>query len=316
MSNSTTQAGIKFLLKDMMEKLDNPLQKIKGIEFLEKLDQVFSMEISEKDIMLIQNFFRSGYVKKILSQSILENKDSKGQLEAKIRDLEIKIQTLEAEKDSLIFDVKELKNKNTQLEEKIKKIENDNKKIENDNKQLHNKNIKLETSIQKLENDNKYFKKSISELMESNFYHNQEKLDDQSILNNVKERDNYKAIIYIILIYAGASFEEIYENMASTYKKKSGNINDSLDELYIDAKSYLQNGNNNAHNSSKINIFKKLFPNYFQKFGSVFRDDILNELKEIINDFNDIERKKKEKKEINERIKQFSKKIIGEFKKV
>ena len=369
----------------MMDKLDNNLENIDAIKFLEKLDDIFKNEISQEDINHLKNFCATGYFNKIIIRVKLLEKEIKESFEYKIKELENKIEKLQNEKTVLVVEiedlkknVKELGKKNTQLdadliqlqknvgnlEDKITSLENSNTHLQTENKQLQkdvenledkitslensnthlkteNKQLQkdvenledkitnlensnthlktenkqfqkdvenLEDKITNLENDNKCFKKSLNQLLNDNFSRGQDLIDQKDILKNIKERDNYKSILYIILISAGGSFDKIHKNIRSSYFQLYNNINRDLDELYCEAKSFLNKGNNNAHSSSKSNIFKNLFPLYNEKYGSKFNDNIINKVKKLISDLNEPE-EKNDKNELNMRMEEISKEI-------
>ena len=379
------QNSIKLTLQDMMDKLDNNLENIDAIKFLEKLDDIFKNEISQEDINHLKNFCATGYFNKIIIRVKLLEKEIKESFEYKIKELENKIEKLQNEKTVLVVEiedlkknVKELGKKNTQLdadliqlqknvgnlEDKITSLENSNTHLQTENKQLQkdvenledkitslensnthlkteNKQLQkdvenledkitnlensnthlktenkqfqkdvenLEDKITNLENDNKCFKKTLNQLLNDNFSRGQDLIDQKDILKNIKERDNYKSILYIILISAGGSFDKIHKNIRSSYFQLYNNINRDLDELYCEAKSFLNKGNNNAHSSSKSNIFKNLFPLYNEKYGSKFNDNIINKVKKLISDLNEPE-EKNDKNELNMRMEEISKEI-------
>ena len=299
----------------MMDKLDNNPENIDAIKFLEKLDDIFKKEISQEDINHIQNFCATGYFNKIITRVKLLKKEIKESIEYKIKELEEKIEKLQNEKEVLVVeiedlkkDVKELGKKNTQLETDKNKLQKDVTQLETDKKKLQKDVGDLEGKITSLENDNKCFKKSLNQLINDNFSRGQEAIDQKDILKNIKERDNYKSIIYMILISAGGSFDEIHKNIRASYFQLYNNINQDLDELYYEAKSFLNKVNNYAHSSSNSNIFKSLFPLYNEKYGSMFYDNIINKVKKLISDLNEPE-EKQNKNELNRRKDEISKEI-------
>ena len=299
----------------MMDKLDNNPENIDAIKFLEKLDDIFKKEISQEDINHIQNFCATGYFNKIITRVKLLEKEIKESIEYKIKELEEKIEKLQNEKEVLVVkiedlkkDVKELGKKNTQLETDINMLQKDVTQLETDKKKLQKDVGDLEGKITSLENDNKCFKKSLNQLINDNFSRGQETIDQKDILKNIKERDNYKSIIYMILISAGGSFDEIHKNIRASYFQLYNNINQDLDELYYEAKSFLNKVNNYAHSSSNSNIFKSLFPLYNEKYGSMFYDNIINKVKKLISDLNEPE-EKQNKNELNRRKDEISKEI-------
>ena len=285
----------------MMDKLDNNPENIDAIKFLEKLDDIFKKEISQEDINHIQNFCATGYFNKIITRVKLLEKEIKESIEYKIKELEDKIEKLQNEKEVLVVEIEDLKKDIEELGKKNTQLETDKKNLQKDVGNLEGKNMNLE-------NDNKFFKKSLNQLINDNFSRGQEAIDQKDILKNIKERDNYKSIIYMILISAGGSFDEIHKNIRASYFQLYNNINQDLDELYYEAKSFLNKVNNYAHSSSNSNIFKSLFPLYNEKYGSMFYDNIINKVKKLISDLNEPE-EKQNKNELNRRKDEISKEI-------
>lgn len=71
-------------------------------------------------------------------------------------------------------------------------------------------------------------------------------------------------------------------------------------------------GNDHPHNSLKLNIFHNIFPKYYDKYCSIFKDDIINQIKQLIWELNQSEEKqdknalKKRMDKITENIKKLN----------
>lgn len=341
MSSSNCVISAKLFIDVMIKRINDPLENINGMQFLEQLDSIMSEEITEEDTNLIKNFFRSGYCKQIINRT---QENEKLALEKKVEELEAKVKKLENEKYVISFELEELKKnnkdlgikvvslensqkgyvlKNSKLEEKINSLEKDkndfvlkNSQLEEKNSQLELKNSRLEQRVKDLGNKLKKQENTLNNLMNDYYNKNQSELNNKPILNKIKERDNYKSLIFAILINAGASFEEINKNIMKTYKKYCNNINEYMDELFCEAKIYLKEGNDAAHDSTKKDIFKLLFPGYFVDFGSFFKDSTLNDIKTIISMINENEKKDESEKksiEIKKRIDDITLRIRKEF---
>jgi len=296
---------VKLLKKEIKESIE---YKIKVLE-----DKIEKFQ-NEKAILVVEIEDLKKNVKELGKKNTQLDTD-KIQLQKKFGNLEDKITSPENDNKQLQKDVEELGKQYTQLDTDIKQLQKDVEKLEKtniqistENKQLQKDVENLEDKIKNLENDNKCFKKSLNELINDTFSRGQETINQKDILKSIKERDNYKSIIYMILISAGGSFDKIHKNVRASYFQLYNNINNDLDELYCEAKSFLNKGNNNVHSSSKSNIFKNLFPLYNEKYGSMFNDNIINKVKKLISDLNEPE-EKQDKNELNMRMEEISKEI-------
>ena len=99
---------------------------------------------------------------------------------------------------------------------------------------------------------------------------------------NITERDNYSALIYIILLSAGYSFEQIWMDIKNITTNEKPKFNKQFQNIFNSSKNFLIPTNFEAHKSSKINIIQKLFPKENKKIFNFFDDNLLNETKEII----------------------------------
>ena len=310
---------IKESFEYKIKELENKIEKLQNektvlvveIEDLKKNVKELGKKNTQLDADLIQLQKNVGNLEDKITS--LENSNTHLQTENKqlqkdVENLEDKITSLENSNTHLKTENKQLQKDVENLEDKITNLENSNTHLKTENKQFQKDVENLEDKITNLENDNKCFKKTLNQLLNDNFSRGQDLIDQKDILKNIKERDNYKSILYIILISAGGSFDKIHKNIRSSYFQLYNNINRDLDELYCEAKSFLNKGNNNAHSSSKSNIFKNLFPLYNEKYGSKFNDNIINKVKKLISDLNEPE-EKNDKNELNMRMEEISKEI-------
>ena len=115
------------------------------------------------------------YFNKIIIRVKLQEKEIKESLKYKIKELEERIDRLQNEKAVLAVEIEDLKK---------------------DNKDLKKAVGNLEIKITNLENENKCFEKSLNQLLNDNYSKGQEIIQKNDNLKKIKERDNYKAIIY------------------------------------------------------------------------------------------------------------------------
>ena len=126
------------------------------------------------------------------------------------------------------------------------------------------------------------------------------------IIFGIKNRDNYKSIIYILLIYYGFDFEEIGGSIyyfINDEKIKSKEIKKILKDAFNNL--FFHRGVD--HEAYTEGIMKKLFPHS----KLIIEDDLINNIRNLVfryenNKFiNDLE----EEKKIESDIKELSKKI-------
>lgn len=190
---------------------------------------------------------------------------------------------------------------------KIIELEVSNGRIDLENEDLKTKNTKLDQMCnklkQKLENlekeNNNNFK-----LLKDNF----DKMDKS--LNGIKNRDNYKSIIYILLINNGFNFKEIGGKVYFLINKDLKNR--KIKSILCDAYAFYSCSRALAHEGYQEKIMEKLFPE--SEFSQKIDDNLIKEMRELINKYEDLkflDEKEKEKKikEIDEDIEQLTKRI-------
>ena len=96
MSKINGEKSIKDKLENIKKKIENSHSNITINEFLDQFEEIMLNELKEEDLILIKDFFKSGYVKKIKLLFISEEND-KEILMRKLKELEEKIETLEIE---------------------------------------------------------------------------------------------------------------------------------------------------------------------------------------------------------------------------
>jgi chromosome segregation ATPase len=233
----------------------------------------------------------------------LESNLDISKLKEKIKNLENKLTSLGNENKALKDENKNIKNKIISLENNYKALEKDNQELKKDNQELKKDNQELKKDNQELKKDNQELKKDNQELKKDN----QELKDDNNNiktkmenlenklnwisnfckkieidLEQIKNRDNYKSIIYIILIYYGVNFFDIGGNIRKSIENK---IKDSkLNLALIGIHNKMKNSSKLAHENLQNEIFKKLFPE-LNEFGFNINDKIINDMKDAIFDF-------------------------------
>lgn len=366
MAKANGEISIKSKLEFIKERIENSNAIITINEFLNQFEEIMLSDLTKEDFILIKDFFKSGYFKKIQELFQSQEKD-KEILVKKLEELEDKIETLENENSQQKYineiqkrnlsDLKEQdeiqKNRIYNLEKQSREQESINKSqkqrlsdlekknieqefINNNQKQcisdLQKQNIEQESinrnqkqlildlkeevetqkqSISDLKKENiehksinqslnkrldilekKYksskeeknkFKKNLEDMILGSVHKGQDEIEKENILKEFKERDNYKAILYTILISIGLSFDEIYLNLNDKFYKNLPNIKQEFIDIFLDSHYNLKNSDDRAHESSTNNILEKLFPKY-SGLSELFTDQILNGTKEVIKD--------------------------------
>ena len=182
----------------------------------------------------------------------------------------------------------------------MNELQNENKTLKSNVNELQNKNTILESNMNQIQNDNKTLKSNINELkssfdskimnltqelnklMNTNYIIGQENVDIIHESHKIKERDNYRAIVYILLVSSGYSFEEIWKNLKIILENKSYNLTGELTNLLLNSSSLLKTYDKEGHDSTKKDILKTLYPNSYNNLRNKLNDNLLNETKEII----------------------------------
>ena len=291
-------------LKEKVKNLENENIEIK-FEMRKKLEEIEEMKTqlikSDEDI---KNHIK---LSSNLKTSLIETKEN---FLSEITDLKIKFSQLETEKKSFSlkneeleksyknlkneFDV--LKNKNNELDLSNKNLKNEfdvlknknneldlsNKNLKNEFDVLKNKNtqyeLKFENLTKQLNNLTSLFEKNIEE----NFKKSQKTLKINEILTDIKQRDNYNAFIYMILINSGYTFENIWTDKKNIISKKEIKVGKEFLELFKQLSSKVYYSNEDAHDSLENNIYGILFPNDKENLKKFFNDELVNDTKKII----------------------------------
>ena len=178
------------------------------------------------------------------------------------------------------------------LETKLKEGENKNNKIDKENE---DKSITIQYLIDKFKETDEKFEKLNKEV---------ERM--KKTIFGIKNRDNYKSIIYILLIYYGFDFKEIdvsFYYLINDEKIKNKEIKKILKDAFH-ALLFHKGFDKEAYTEE---IMKKLFP----QSKIIIEDDLINNMRNLLiryqnNKFiNDI----KDEKQIESDIEELSKKI-------
>ena len=258
-----------------------------------------------------------------LNNKINELKDKIKKLEDDKKLDRNRIASLESYNNELNGTIKGMNEKNTELESKITDLQNENAKLQETSNLLKGDNIQLKNKVEELTNittglknkliqDNENFEAAIQKLkkeknddikklkkekdddieklknelescMSQILNINQEFVESKGANIDIKERDNYNAIVYIILISTGQyTFEEIWQKIKDIISDKNLKIDSRLTDIFEYSTNFLKDTNFNSHNSTQKNILKKLFPYKESDLGIFFNDKILNSTKNII----------------------------------
>ena len=286
------------------------------IESLEKSNETERMKLHKNAEELkkkIKSLEESNELEKIKLQKNAE------ELEKKIKSLE---DSNELEKIKSQKNAEELHNNIEELMETVKSLKASNELEKNNNDKKNEEFQKKVLKLQKENDENKEMNKKLQMIIESyatqiyELNQNIEEIKEEK--KYINERDNYNAIVYIILITAGYSFENIWKNIKEITKGSKININKKLINLFYDSQQIYLSSSLDAHNSSNYKIIKKLFPKIDNDLEKFFSDKLLNETKEIIrgmkvylyNKEKDINFKKK-MNDITENVKKSKNLLLG-----
>ena len=125
---------------------------------------------------------------------------------------------------------------------------------------------------------------TVNNIIEKQLQNGQEVIKDKKTLKKIKDRNNYKAFIYIFLISIGIPLKKIWDDLSGCLNESLSSTELNLSNLCYITQKKLKKGNNIAHDSSKFNIFKALFPEYNGEYSLIFIDEIFNGIKNIINE--------------------------------
>lgn len=115
----------------------------------------------------------------------------------------------------------------------------------------------LEKKYKSPKEEKNKFKKNLEDMILGSVHKGQDEIEKENILKEIKERDNYKAILYTILISIGLSFDEIYLNLNDKFYKNLPNIKQEFIDIFLDSHYNLKNSDDRAHESSTNKYFRK-----------------------------------------------------------
>lgn len=287
-SNDKFYEGYSSNLVLQINSLNNKINQLE--------DKIKKLEIQNNSCNIKINSLISENSDKDTEIQFLKKKNFES--EGNNKGLTNKIDELTTEVTNLREDKIKLENDNISLKNQIRDLQTNfalmKKKHEAYELNSTNKNNMLENTIQKQNNricelrkahieseksSNEKINQLFSQILDMNSQINELK----SNMKHISERDNYNAIIYIILVSSGMSFENIYTNIKTiTNDINNMNIKENLKNLLIYSNEFVMDYNCEAHNSTNINIFEKLFTKSYVEFKDLFTDDILNQTKNII----------------------------------
>ena len=199
-----------------------------------------------------------------LTEKVDNLEGQKAELEVKIDNLNEKVNNLEEEKSKLNKAIGDLKINNGRLEIQIEDL---NKTLI-EQKKFRN-SITKERDEQKKINENFDIKnKELSEKFKF--------LESQFV--GIQNRDNYKSIIYILLIFCGNNFADIG---GSIYRLIQNNVkNTDIQKILKESYRFYDGSRFIAHDGYTSNIMNLLFPK--SKFKEKIKDDIINKTKDLL----------------------------------
>ncbi len=291
----------KFLLEKMLkikneielyhkiykEKEESEEKKDKDIELLKRENENLKINYETQKLKIIgleESDENKDKEIKRLNNEIDNLKDEKEKIKKEIINLEIYKGRNEIENENL-------KVKYKQLEQLYNKLKQKKEEFEEDNKKEYEEKLNVENEIKSLK----------------------DKLDDMSQdLIGIKNRDNYKSIIYIFLINNGIKFEEIGGKVY--YLIRKGLKNEKIKTLLTKAYNYYDNSRNLAHQGYNQNIMEKLFPK--SEFSKIINDKLITDMKELINEYEDLmflseKEKETKKKNVDENISKMTNIILN-----
>ena len=311
-------------------------QKVKELE--KKIAQLENQKIENQHQLKLSESDKKELIKDVnrLNLKIGENINKISYLTIQNQDLQMK----------LINNEIDFKNKSEEFKTNITQLQNKNEKLEtklatneanfNKEKEEHNKSInelkenfnkekeELKNNISVLENklkNNKNTLESKIKILSQNLEETMAKIvnQGQEIIKYKKigERDNYNAIIYIIILSSKKySFEEIYRDIKEISKNIDRlNIKEGLKALFHSSNQYILDKNSLAHECTNKNIINELFPDIDTGIKNLFIDEILNETKSIIRGLRSYILNGKKDTEFEEKMKTVCSKIEQSFNK-
>lgn len=199
-----------------------------------------------------------------LTEKVDNLEGQKAELEVKIDNLSEKVNNLEEEKSKLNKTINDLKINNGRLELKIEDL---NKTLI-EQKKLHNHTTKERDEQKEINESFEVKNKELSEKIKS--------LESQFV--GIQNRENYKSIIYILLIFCGIKFADIG---GSIYWLIQNNVkNTDIQKILKESYRFYDRHRFIAHDGYTSNIMSLLFPT--SKFKEKITDDIINKTKDLL----------------------------------
>ena len=292
---------IRFL-RNHIHNLSNEYEKYKISG--NKKDK-YQQDLEDKIKQLTKKVYSLDLIIKLNEKEKSELKKEIEMLNKEIESLKNENKKNEIEKSEMKREIDNLK-KNMDEDTKHKEEEISKLKIENGRFEIINE--KLNTSIKEQEKLIKHNSKEINSqkqeienLKENNrglnkMFERYEKLESQLI--GIQNRDNYKSIIYILLIYSGNNFKDIGGYVADLIQN---NVNDKyIKGLLMQAYNYYDEQRLMAHNGFKSDIMKQLFPK--SKFKGRINDCLINRIKDLLIKYENQRIYNEKKNEIDQEI--------------
>ena len=187
-------------------------------------------------------------------------------------------------------------------DKKINMLQDDINKLKEDNKNKQNNINLFKLEINKFQEERKakgknskkykdeektkidYLTRQIEKMMDQLNSQQQEIIELRRSKKDITERDNYRAIVYIILLMTGKhTFETIWRNTKEIITNlKDIEIDKDLKEIFNYSNEFVFVTDIEAHESTTFNIINNLFPKADNKVKKTFSDDLLNETKQVI----------------------------------
>lgn len=310
----------KLLLffKVHIQNLRNEIPKV--IQQSKEIKNIIIKEYEKQKALLIEK------VKKIKEKvDTSENISNKREelLKKQIESLKKKIKENEEAKNLEINELKKKIEINKELKEekeinKKNNIEIHKNKMEIQNQDLTNKYETVEISFSNSKNKESEMtekEKIIEEKIKQQFENKIASLESylkeiSKKLIEIKNRDNYKSIIYIFLIKNGFNFQNIEGNIYDIITNSK--INEKIQKFLLSIYKYYDDSKFPTKEGYTKNIMEQLFPK--NEFSNLIEDKLINEMKDLIYNYENnkySESEKKEKININEKIENMIKKIMS-----
>ena len=263
---------IKQSCYDNLAKLTNKLDKI---ELKTEIDKSKNEKV-KSELKSEIDFLKKEIDK--LKEIINSNETEKSKMNREIANLAIKVDNLEEEKSNLAIKVDNLEEEKSKLAKEIRELKVDKGRLEIKIESLNKTIIEQEKfkksaikDIDEQKKKNEYFEKKDKELSEKfRLFENQ--------IIGIQNRDNYKSIIYILLIFSGNNFKDIG---GSVFDLIENNVkNKEIQKILKEAYRFYDYHRSSAHNGYNSEIMVLLFPT--SKFKDKIGDNLINKTKNLL----------------------------------